>query len=155
MFASKVALSSFPNIHLVGMFCMTFTLVYREKALVPIYIYVFLEGLFYGFTYWWVMYLYVWALLWGAVMLFPKKMNKRTAFFVYPIVCSLHGAMFGVLCAPVQAVFSGYDLKMTLTWIASGLPFDMLHAAGNFVAGFLVIPLSRLLIELDKKTAHF
>lgn len=48
MFCSKIIMELLPNIHLLGMFTMVYTLVFRKKALYPIYIYVFLNGLFAG-----------------------------------------------------------------------------------------------------------
>lgn len=69
MYASKVIMEIAPNIHLLGTFIVAFTVVYRRKALYPIYVYVILNGIFCGFAAWWLPYLYVWAILWGAVML--------------------------------------------------------------------------------------
>ncbi|MBQ2750786.1 MAG: hypothetical protein IJF34_13460, partial [Clostridia bacterium] len=37
MFASKIIMEALPNIHLLGMFTVVFTAVYRKKALYPIY----------------------------------------------------------------------------------------------------------------------
>ena len=54
MFCSKILLEVLPNIHLLGMLTIVYTVVYRRKALIPIYIYVFLNGLFAGFNMWWV-----------------------------------------------------------------------------------------------------
>ena len=151
MFASKVIMEALPNIHLLGMFIMTFTLVYRKKALIPIYIYVILDGVFSGFSMWWIPYLYIWTVLWGVTMLLPKKMPKGVAAVVYCIVCALHGLAFGTLYAPAQMIMFHLDLSATVKWIAMGLPFDCLHAAGNVVSGILIIPLSELLKKLDKK----
>ena len=50
MYVSKVIMEMLPNIHLLGVFVVAFTLVYRKKALYPIYIYVFLNGSFSGFS---------------------------------------------------------------------------------------------------------
>ena len=36
MFLSKILLEWAPNIHLLGMLTMTYTVVYRKKALIPI-----------------------------------------------------------------------------------------------------------------------
>lgn len=36
----------------------------------------------------WVLYLYIWTVLWGVVMLLPKKMPKRIQPIVYMTVCS-------------------------------------------------------------------
>ena len=63
MFASKLLMEVAPNIHLLGVFTMAFTIVYRKKALYPIYIYVLLNGIFSGFATWWVPYLYLWTIL--------------------------------------------------------------------------------------------
>ncbi|MEE0982392.1 MAG: hypothetical protein U0K91_11960, partial [Acutalibacteraceae bacterium] len=41
MYASKVLMDLLPNIHLIGTFIVAFTVVYRRKALYPIYIFVF------------------------------------------------------------------------------------------------------------------
>ena len=50
MFCSKIIMELLPNIHLLGMLTMTYTLVFRKKALLPIYIYVILNGLYAGFN---------------------------------------------------------------------------------------------------------
>ena len=140
-----------PNIHLLGMFTMVFTLVYRKKALIPIYLYVFINGLFWGFSSWWLPYLYIWTVLWGVTMLLPQRLSKRAAYIVYPVVCALHGFAYGTLYAPAQAIMFGMDFKQTLAWIIAGLPWDVIHGVGNFCAGFLVIPLTALLQILSTK----
>lgn len=150
MFCSKIILEVLPNIHLLGMLTIIYTVVYRKKALIPIYIYVFMNGLFAGFNMWWVPYLYIWTLLWGATMLLPKHMPKSVATVVYPLLCALHGILFGVLYAPAQAIMFGLNFEQMLAWIAAGLPFDLLHSAGNLAAGLLILPLSELLRRLDR-----
>ncbi len=151
MFSSRVAMALLPNIHLLGMFIMVFTITFRAKALIPLYVYIFLEGLYAGFAPWWVPYLYVWTVLWGVTMLLPRKMTDTTARIVYPIVCMLHGLLFGVLYAPGQALLYGLNLEQTLAWTATGLTFDILHMVGDFAAGLLVLPLSKLLLRLREK----
>lgn len=152
MLCSKFLMDALPNIHLLGVLTMTYTIAFRKKALIPIYLYVFLNGLFAGFSAWWIPYLYIWAVLWGVTMLLPKDMPKKWAYIVYPVVCCLHGLAFGTLYSPVQALVFGLSFKETLAWIAAGFPWDVIHGAGNFVLGFLVVPLSGLLRKLaDKK----
>lgn len=150
MYCSKIIMEWAPNIHLLGMFTMTYTLTYRAKGLIPIYIYVFLNGLFSGFAVWWIPYLYIWAVLWGVTMLLPKKTPDKIAAFVYPVICGLHGLAFGTLYAPAQALLFGFSFKQTIAWIISGLPFDVIHAVSNLCAGLLVLPLTKLLRKLDK-----
>lgn len=151
MFTSKVLMEFLPNIHLLGMFIMVFTVVFRAKALIPLYIYVFINGVFAGFDIWWIPYLYIWTILWGITMLLPKRMPRKVAYIVYPIVCCLHGLFFGALYAPAQALLYGYTFEQTLVWISMGLSFDILHCIGDFCLGFLVLPVSELLKKLVSK----
>ena len=151
MFCSKIIMEAFPNIHLLGMLTMVFTLVFRAKALIPIYIYVLLNGLYAGFNVWWLPYLYIWTILWGVTMLLPKNMPKKVNYVVYPIVCSLHGFLFGILYAPAEALFFNLSFSETLLWIANGAVFDAIHGVSNFFVGFLIVPFSELLIKLSKR----
>lgn len=148
MFTSKILMEMLPNIHLLGMLTITYTLVFRFKALIPIYIYVLLNGLYAGFNLWWVPYLYIWTILWGVTMLLPKKMPRPLAAVIYPFLCGIHGFLFGILYAPAQAIMFGFNLEQMMMWIAAGLPFDLLHGFGNIVSGLLVLPLSTLLKKL-------
>lgn len=149
MFCSKILMEWIPNIHLLGMLTMLYTLVYRKKALIPIYVYVILNGLFAGFSPWWIPYLYIWTVLWGITMLLPRKMPAKVAVIVYPVVCSLHGFLFGTLYAPAQAVMFGLNFQQMIAWIISGLPWDALQGVGNFFAGFLIIPLAKLIRRFE------
>ena len=148
MFCSKLVMEALPNIHLLGMLTMTCTLVFRKKALIPIYLYVLLNGLYAGFSMWWMPYLYIWTILWGITMMLPRRMPKKAACVVYPLVCGIHGFAFGTLYAPAHALMLGFNLEQTLAWIAAGLPFDLLHGFGNLCVGLLILPLSELLRKL-------
>ena len=150
MFISKIVMEALPNIHLLGMLTMTYTIVFRKKALIPIYVYVLLNGLYAGFNSWWIPYLYIWTVLWGVTMLLPKKMPKIVASVVYPLICALHGLFFGALYAPIQALMFRFTFEQTLAWIAAGLTFDIIHMAGNFALGLLIFPVSATLKKLTK-----
>ncbi len=151
MFCSKILMEVLPNIHLLGTFTMAITLVYRKKALFPIYIYVFINGLYGGFHLWWLPYLYIWTILWGITMLLPKQIPKRIAPLVYMTVCAAHGLLYGVLYAPAQALMFGYDLQTTFVWILSGLPYDLIHAVSNFCMGLLILPITRAIRVADRQ----
>lgn len=150
MYCLKLALAFAPNIHLTALFIIAATLVWRTKALIPIYLFVMLSGLFDGISTWWIPYLYAWALLWGVTMLLPRRMPPKIAGVIYVIVGTLHGLLFGVLCAPSQAFFWGLTFEGTLAWIAQGFYFDILHAVGNFAACTLTLPLVTLFKRLSK-----
>jgi energy-coupling factor transport system substrate-specific component len=150
MLASRIALQGIPGVHPLGLFIASFTLAYRVRALIPLYVYVLLEGIFAGFSPWWMPYLYIWLPLWGMFMLAgvfnPPRALKLP---LYMLLCSLHGLSFGVLYAPAQALMFGLSFKATVAWVVAGLPFDITHGISNFFMGLLIIPLSELLMRLD------
>ena len=163
MYASKVLMDVLPNIHLLGVFISAITIVYRKKALYPIYVFVFLTGMLNGFANWWIPYLYIWTVLWAMVMVLPqgKKKNGDMAEvdhgdvsmtrkqtwkrnlrpLMYMCVSAAHGFLYGTLYAPVQALLYGFSFKTTIAWIISGIPFDITHGISNFWCGLLILPL--------------
>lgn len=151
MLCSKLLMEFLPNVHLLGMFTMLCAIAFRVKGLIPIYIYVFLNGLVAGFNLWWVPYLYIWTVLWGMTMLLPRNMPTKVAAVVYPAVCALHGLIYGALYAPAQALMFGFNFEQTVAWIIAGFPFDVIHCISNAAAGLLVLPLSRLVPKLMKR----
>lgn len=147
MFVSDIAMEALPNIHLIAMLTVLFTVIFRYKALVAVYIYVMITGVFYGFALWWIAYLYIWLFPFALTIIIPKRAPKWLRIILYPTITTLHGLLFGVLYAPAQALIYGLDFEGMLAWIAAGLVFDIVHAVGNFALGLLVYPLS---ITLDK-----
>lgn len=147
MYASKILMDAFPNIHLIGTLITAITIVYRKKALYPIYVFVFLTGFLHGFANWWIPYLYIWTVLWGMVMLVPRRFvegkTRRAKLrpFVYMCVCAAHGFLYGVLYAPVQALMFGLSFDGMIAWIVAGLPFDITHGISNFCCGLLIMPI--------------
>ncbi len=150
MYASKIILEFAPNIHLLGVFTIAFTVVYGVKALYPIYLYVLLNGIFCGFASWWIPHLYLWAVLWGGVMLLPRKMPQKIRPFVYMAVCASHGFLYGTLYAPAQAILFGMSFQSTIAWIVAGLPWDCIHGISNFFCGILIVPIISALKLADK-----
>ena len=152
MYASKMLMEVLPNIHLLGVFTIAFTVVYRQKALYPIYTYVLLNGVFSGFNMWWIPYLYIWTILWGVTMLLPKNMPKKVEPIVYMTVCALHGFLYGALYAPAQAIMFGLNFEGMIAWIIAGLPFDAIHGVSNFFCGLLIVPIITLLRHAERYT---
>ena len=150
MYASKLLMELAPNIHLLGMFTMVLTIVYRKKALYPLYTYILINGIFAGFAAWWIPYLYVWTILWAVTMLLPVKMNRRVKPLVYMLVNACHGFLFGVLYAPAQAIIFGLSFKGMIAWIIAGFPFDTVPGISNFFCGMLIVPLVSLIKKLEE-----
>lgn len=154
MYASKLLMEFLPNVHLIGVFIVALTVVYRKKALYPIYIFIFLTGLFNGFSMWWIPYLYIWLFLWGATMLVPQNINPKLTPVIYMIISALHGYLYGTLYAPAQALLFGLSFKQTIAWIIAGLPWDAVHGTSNFICGILIIPLIKALKLAEKSLSE-
>ncbi len=154
MIASKLILEFIPNFHLLGVFTIAMTVVYRQKALYPIYLYVFLQGIIAGFSPWWIPHLYLWTVLWAITILLPKNMPKAVASVVYIILCGLHGLLYGTLYAPAQAIMFGLDFNGMIAWIIAGLPFDITHAVHNLILGTLIMPIIMVLSHAEKYTRN-
>lgn len=151
MYASKIIMEVAPNVHLLGVFTIAFTVVYRKKALYPIYTYVLLNGIFCGFATWWIPYLYLWTLLWGSTMLLPKKIPTKLRPLVYMLLCAAHGFLFGTLYAPAQALLYGLSFEKMIAWIIAGLPWDFVHGVSNFFCGILIGPIVKILTYLERR----
>lgn len=151
MLISKLLLEAIPNFHLLAVFTIAMTVVYRQKALYPIYLYVFLQGIVGGFGVWWIPYLYLWTVLWAVTMFLPRNMKKLTATIVYTALCALHGLFYGTIYAPAQALLFGLDFRGMITWIIAGFPFDLVHAAHNLILGaVLIMPIVMVLSKTEK-----
>ena len=151
MFISKMLMEWIPNVHLLSLLIATYTAVYRAKALIPVYIYVFLDGLIHGFNTWWIPYLYIWTLLWLGIMLLPKGMTMVKLAVCVTAVCFIHGLLFGTMYAPFQAIMYKMNFKTMIAWIVAGLPFDVIHSLSNLAFSLLFIPLTKLICKLDNK----
>lgn len=152
IFASKMVMEIFPNVHLIGVFTIALTVIYRKKALYPIYIFVLITGLFSGFATWWIPYIYVWTVLWAAAMLLPQNMPEKIRPVIYMLLCSAHGFLYGTIYAPSQAILFGLDFKETIAWIIAGLPWDCIHGISNFFCGILIVPIIKI-IQLAEKNS--
>lgn len=155
LFAAMMYISAqidiIPNVHPLALFVAVLTVVYRFKALIPIYLYVFLEGLMGGFNLWWYPYLYIWTVLWLLVMLIPRRINEVFAAVLLTIAAVLHGLSFGLLYMPFQCyVFFKGNWDFAWIWFLNGAVFDTLHAVGNLTATLIAIPMIRLLSRLNK-----
>lgn len=155
MFFGDILMEMLPNIHFVGILTVIYTLVYRKKALIPLYIYVFLNGIYSGFSLWWMPYLYIWTVLWGVAILIPKNLHIAVTAVLCSLICALHGIAFGILYSPAQAIMFGLDFKGMIAWIIAGIPFDIAHSIGNLAASVIIIPIVTLLCRLERLPLPF
>lgn len=151
LFLLDIVLEVAMNVELVSMLVATYTLVFRKKALIILYLYVALYLILFGFGVYNLAYLYIWLVLWGAFMLLPTKGHRAFRTVLYALVSALFGFAFGALYMPAWAVAFSLDAKGILAWWIAGVPADIIHAAGNFAFGFLILPLSEILFSLKKR----
>lgn len=138
-FAGQVALASLPNIEIVTLLFMLYTIVCGKRVFTIIYVFVLLEGVLYGFGLWWFSYLYVWSIL--AVIVHLLRRNRSVVFWA--VVSGAFGLCFGALFA-IPYLFSGGIAAAFSYWVA-GIPFDLIHCVSNIV---LVLVLWKPLLTL-------
>ena len=71
----QLAFAFLPNIELVSLLIILYTRHLKYRALPVIYVFVLLEGLIFGFGIWWIIYLYIWAILFALTMLAQKNQS--------------------------------------------------------------------------------
>lgn len=125
LFVSQVALSFLPNIEIVSFFIILYTMILGKKVFPIIYVFVLLEGIFYGFGIWWINYLYIWSVLACIVLIF----RKQKSFVFWSIISGFFGLAFGLLCSAAYLFAGGVNAALSY-WI-SGIPFDIVHCIGN------------------------
>ncbi len=146
VFAAQVAMGFLPNIELVTLLFILYTLVLGKKVFLIIYVFVFLEGIFYGFGLWWVNYLYVWTVQSIVTLI----LRKQTSVFFWSILSGFYGISFGALCA-IPYFFMGGPSSAFAYWV-SGIAYDIPHCIGNIVICLLLFkPLYKVLDQVLNK----
>ena len=148
-FAAKYVMSFLPNIEPVSLMVMLFAVVFGWKWVYPVYLYVVMEILFYGISLWNINYLYIWAVLAVTASVFRDMKHPLG----WAMVSGAFGLLFGALCGIVD-VFIGGAAYAVSKWV-SGIPFDLMHGAGNFVIALVLFkPLRNLLETQYAKMNH-
>ena len=146
MYVLQVALGFLPNIELVSICVVLFTLVFKKRIIGILAVFILLEGLTYGFGTWWFMYLYVWPILAMLTYLF-RKIDTSLG---WAILSGAFGLLFGALCSIVYFIIGG--IGGGVAYFLSGIPYDIPHCISNFVLMLLLYKKLRTLLEkLDSK----
>ena len=145
-FALQVVMAPLPNIEPVSLLTMLFAVTFGWKSLYCVYTFVVMEILFHGIGLWNINYLYIWTVL-AVTAIYLRKMDS---VFGWAMLSGVFGLCFGALCGIVDIFIGGFGYAAA-KWV-SGIPFDLLHCAGNFaIALVLWDPLRKLLDRLRKK----
>ena len=140
LYVSKVALEFLPNVELVSLLTIIYTLVFGTEAFLIVTVFNFFELIQWGFGTWWFSYLYVWPLLCLIILLLKKIIKEE--FLIWSIVSGGFGLIFGSLFA---IVYIPVDPAYAFSYWISGLPWDVWHAVWNFV---LMLVLGKPLYQL-------
>ena len=142
----QLGMAFLPNIEVVSTLIILYTLSYKKLVFPILYTFVLLEGVVFGFGIWWVSYLYIWSIL-ALIVLALRKMDSA---LLWAVVSGAFGLSFGVLCAIPYLISGG--LYADFSYWSAGIPYDILHCAGNFVLTLaLYRPLSHLLKRLRRE----
>lgn len=138
--AAKMALSFLPNVELVTLLIILYTLFFGYRIFYAIFAFILIEGCLYGFGLWWFMYAYIWPLLAGITYLF----RKQQSIWFWSVISGVFGLFYGALCS-ITYLFTGGPQTAFAWWIA-GIPFDLIHCGANFVLCLvLFLPLRSVL----------
>jgi len=139
LIALQVALVALPNIELVTLLVILSTVCLGWKVLLCLAVFIVVEGLIYGFTMWWINYLYVWPILVVIVM----ALRKWSHPVLWTAVSGIYGLIFGTLCSIPYFLIGGWAAGVS--YIVAGIPYDITHCIGNTVLGALLFyPLEKV-----------
>ena len=92
-----------PNIELVSLLILLYTLEFPALALPAVYTYVVVYGLLNGFGVWWFAQLYIWLPLMAAARLLRGSRSP----LLWALVSGLYGLLYGALYAVGYALLNG------------------------------------------------
>lgn len=146
LLVSKEVLAFLPNVELVSLLIIVYTIVFKKKTIYILFTFITLEAVLYGITMWFINYLYIWLLLYFVTRLFSKE---RSAF-IWAVISGLYGTLFGALCSIPYFFVGGFHTGIAY-WF-NGIPFDIVHGISNFIVAFVLFnPLYILLNKLNRE----
>ena len=138
--AVKMALQAVPNVELVTLLIILFTLFLGWKTLIAVWAFVGIECVVWGIGLWTIMYVYIWPIL----VLLTLLLRKANSHWAYCFLSGFFGLFFGAFCS-IPYFFIGGP-SMAISWWISGIPYDILHGISNFVVCFILFrPLNQAL----------
>lgn len=140
LIVSVHALAPLPNVEPVTVLVILFTLSRGRKVGYILAAYLLLEGCWYGFGLWWIMYAYIWPFL----ALLTWLLRRQRSVWFWSLVAGAFGLFFGAMCS-IPYLFIGGP-SMAFTWWVAGIPYDLIHCLSNAILCMVLFhPLSRVL----------
>lgn len=133
LYVSKLVLEFLPNVEVVTLLIILYTLVLGKETLLIVTVFNLFEGMQWGFGLWWFSYLYTWPALCLIVLVLKKYVKEE--FTVWAVVSGMFGLLFGSFFA---VAYLPMDPAYALTYWIAGLPWDLWHGVWNFILMMLL-----------------
>ena len=147
--AGKLALSFIPNIEIVTLLFIVFTVSLGiKRSLLIAIIFATTEILIYSFSTWLLLYYFIWPLLVVVTGLLSKMIRSE---YSYAALAAVFGLTFGLAAAISESIF--YGISYGIVYWTRGIVFDIVHGVSNFIIVLLLYkPLSKF---FKKQIAQF
>lgn len=145
--AGKLALSFVPNVEIVTLLFIVYTIVFGYKRIFfTSVVFTTTEIFIYGFSTWLLGYYIVWPML---IMITGLMKEKIKSEYGYATIGAIFGYAFGMFFAIVESFFYGRAYGWVY-WIR-GIPFDLIHGTSNFIIILVLYkPITDVLMKLKK-----
>ena len=132
--AGKLALSFVPNVEVVSLLFILYTVALGIKKtwLISI-IFATTEIFIYGFSTWVMGYYIVWPILILATGFLKNRVKSEYGF---AMISGVFGLSFGFFFAVFESLFYGIAYGMAY-WVR-GIPLDILHGASNYIIAIIL-----------------
>lgn len=127
--AAKLVLSFLPNIELVTLLFMVYTVVFGVKrTLLMSFVFSTIEILIYGFSTWFIVYYIIWPIL---ILVTAYIQKKSLSEYKAAVLAGVFGLSFGFFFAVLESFF--YGIMYGIAYWVKGIPFDIVHGVSNFL----------------------
>jgi len=141
--ASKMALSFVPNVEIVTLLFIIYTIVFGfKKTMFVSIIFSTTEIFLWGFNTWLLGYYLIWPLIVILTALISKTTKNE---YVYAVLAGVFGLSFGLFFSITESIF--YGLGYGITYWVRGLLFDIIHGFSNFILVLILFKPIKNVIE--------
>lgn len=154
----KLALSAIPNVEIVTLLIILYTVVFGLTVSLPVTIvFVSAEMLIYGINTWVISYYIYWCAL--ALVAAGVKLIFKEKLLPYVITTAVMTAFFGVLTTFVDSLFmigassQGFFESFSIIYLRGAIYFVIHIVSNTIVVALLFLPLKTVLFKL--KRAYF
>lgn len=143
---SKIALDFLPNVELVTLLFIVYTIFFGKKTLFVAAGFIVIECLLKGINVWSLMYIYIWPAL---IMMVYYANKLKLGHLFYCLLSGFFGLFFGLFCSIPYLIIGGW--QMAVAWWIGGIPYDIIHCISNFL---LCLVLFKPLCAVMKKVTE-